>query len=109
MIFCEKAWIEDGTPWYQPVYACYTTNMNELEDLLKITWSDGRYEGKEMILTIGVCTERNKKFTDRWDGENILFILLDDVIVMESNGSYWELEKVGEIEMSDAFSNVSDT
>ena len=41
--------------------------------------------------------------------ENILFILLDDVIVMESNGSYWELEKVGDIEMSDTFSNVSDT
>ena len=83
--------------------------MNELEDLLKITWSDNRYKDKEMILTIGVCAERNKKFSDRWDGENILFILLDDVIVMESNGSYWELEKVGDIEMSDAFSNVSDT
>ena len=81
--------------------------MNELEDLLKITWSDNRYKDKEMILTIGVCAERNKKFSDRWDGENILFILLDDVIVMESNGSYWESEKVGDIEMSDALSNVS--
>ena len=107
MIFCEMAWIEDGTPWYQPVYVCYTTNMNELEDLLKITWSDSRYEGKEMILTIGVCAERNKNYPASRDGENILFILLEDVIVMENNGSYWELEKVGDIEMSDALSNVS--
>ncbi|MDE7207646.1 MAG: hypothetical protein K2N90_10900 [Lachnospiraceae bacterium] len=109
VIFCEKAWIEDGSPWNQPVYACYTAKVNELEDPLRITWSDNRYKGKKAVLTMGVCTERNKKFSESRDGETILFLLIDDVIVMERNGSYWELEKVGDIEMSDALSNVSDT
>ena len=55
---------------------------------------------------MGICTERNKKFSNSRDGETILFLLIDDVIVMECNGSYWELEKVWDIEMSDALSNV---
>ena len=97
--------------WFQPVYACHTAPMSEIaqNEYFNIQWVDDRYDNRDGILTAAVCTERNKKYGSRREGENFLFILLDDVIVMERNGSYWELEKVGEITMSDAFENVPDT
>ncbi|MCM1500242.1 MAG: hypothetical protein NC124_17405 [Clostridium sp.] len=107
LIFCENAWISNGTPWYRPVYACYSTEIDELaaEEFLNITWADNRYDGRDGILTIAVCTEKNQKFGDALDYETFLFILADDVIIVEKNGSYWELEKVGDVEMNDTFSN----
>ena len=111
LIFCENAWISNGTPWYKPVYACYSAGMSELasEKFLNITWVDSRYDDQDGILAVAVCTERNRKFGAVLDGETFLFILTDDAIVMEKNGSYWELEKVGEVEMNSTFSNVSIT
>lgn len=38
--------------------------------------------------------------------ETFLFILADDAIILEKNGSYWELEKVGEVKMTSDFLNV---
>lgn len=111
LIFCENAWISDGTPWYKPVYACYSAGMSELasEQFLNITWADDRYDDQNGILTIAVCTERNQNFGDALDHETFSFILSGDVIIMEKNGSYWELEKVGELEMTGDFSNGSAT
>ena len=110
LIFCENAWISNGTPWYKPVYACYSAGMSELasEKFLNITWVDSRYDDQDGILVAAVCTERNRKFGAALDGETFLFILTDDAIVMEKNGSYWELEKVGEVEMNSTFSNEWD-
>ncbi len=110
-LFCENAWVDDAVAWFQPVYACHTAPMSEIaqNEYFNIQWVDDRYDNRDGILTAAVCTERNKKYGSRREGENFLFILLDDVIVMERNGSYWELEKVGEITMSDAFENVPDT
>ncbi len=107
-LFCENAWVDDAVAWFQPVYACHTAPMSEIaqNEYFNIQWVDDRYDNRDGILTAAVCTERNKKYGSRREGENFLFILLDDVIVMERNGSYWELEKVGEITMSDAFENV---
>ena len=108
LIFCENAWISSGTPWYKPVYACYSAEMSELssEELLDITWVDERYENQNGILTIAVCTERNRNFGGALDHETFLFILADDAIILEKNGSYWELEKVGEVKMTSDFLNV---
>lgn len=107
-LFCENAWVDGGRAWFQPVYACHTAPMSEIaqKEYFNIQWSDDRYDNQDGILTAAVCTERNKSFSHLWEGKNFLFILLDDVIVMERNGSYWELEKVGDIVMSDAFENV---
>ncbi len=111
LIFCENAWISNGTPWYKPVYACYSAGMSELasEQFLNITWVDNRYDDQIGILTIAVCTERNQNFGNALDHETFSFILSGDVMIMEKNGSYWELEKVGELEMTSDFSNVSAT
>lgn len=38
--------------------------------------------------------------------EAVLFILADDAIILEKNGSYWELEKVGEVKMTSDFLNM---
>ncbi|MBD5530631.1 MAG: hypothetical protein HDQ98_00300 [Lachnospiraceae bacterium] len=111
LIFCENAWISDGTPWYKPVYACYSAEMSELaaEEFLDITWVDERYENQNGILTIAVCTERNRKYGAALDHETFLFILTGDAIILEKNGSYWELEKVGEVKMTSDFLNVPAT
>lgn len=114
-LFCENAWVDDAVAWFQPVYACHTAPMSEIaqNEYFNIQWVDDRYDNRDGILTAAVCTERNKKidtlYGDQWGSDSFLFIVLDDVIVMERNGSYWELEKVGEVEMSDAFENVPDT
>lgn len=109
LIFCENAWISDGTPWYKPVYACHSAGMSELasEAFLNITWVDGRYDDRDGILAVAVCTERNRNFGEALENETFLFILTDDAMIVEKNGSYWELEKVGQVEMNRAFSNVS--
>ena len=108
LIFCENAWISNGIPWYKPVYACYSAGMSELasEDFLNITWGDSRYDEQEGVLTVAVCTERNRNFGGALDYETFLFILADDAIILEKNGSYWELEKVGEVKMTSDFLNV---
>lgn len=107
-IFSENAWIEDGTPYFKPVYVCSAVQMNEIaaEDFFNIKWIDDRYENKEGLLTLGVCIERDKTFGEAMDGQHILFVLLDDTIIMERNDSYWELKKVGDAILSDSFENV---
>lgn len=50
-----------------------------------------------------VCAFAND--LDNWGGGYIVmqFIICDDVLIMEKNGSYFELEKVGEIQMFENF------
>lgn len=105
IIFCQNAWIDNGIPEFAPVYFCFATNMSELssEDFLDVTWTDSRYENKEGILTIAICSEKNEKFGSAVDVEPMQFIICDDVLIMEKNGSYFELEKVGEIQMFENF------
>lgn len=76
--------------------------MEELaaEDLLKVTWMDERYEGQEAVLVVGVCTERNNKFGSAMDGQRLEFIVCGEKIIMGRNNSYFEMEKVGDVQMS---------
>lgn len=104
-IFDKNAWIDGGVPEYKPVYYCYTANISQLstEDFLDVTWTGESYEDKEGILTIAVCSQKNKKFSSAVDVETLKFIICGDVLIMEKNGSYFKLERVGQVQMSDGF------
>lgn len=78
-------------------------NIYTTEDFLDVTWTDGSYEDKEGILTIAVCSQKNKKFGSAVDVETLKFIICGDVLIMEKNGSYFKLERVGQVRMSDGF------
>jgi len=101
-VFVDNAWVDSGTPWYEPIYLSYRASMEELaaEDLLKVTWMDERYEGQEAVLVVGVCTERNQKFGSAMDGQRLEFIVCGEKIIMGRNNSYFEMEKVGDVQMS---------
>ena len=104
-IFDQKAWIDGGIPEYKPVYYCYTADISQLstEAFLDVTWTDGSYEDKEGILTIAICSQKNEKFGSAVDVEALKFIICEDVLIMEKNGSYFKLERVGQVQMLEIF------
>ena len=108
VIFCEEAWIDDGTPWFKPVYYCHRADVEELsgEDFLNISWSDDRYSGQEGIYIIATYSEENRVMEDKYLKPRLRLIIFGDTLVMEMNESYFELEKIADIHMNDKFTNV---
>ena len=106
IIFSEDAW---GGPEYRPVYACYLADFEDMEQdlFLNIAWKDNRYEGCSGIVGIAVSSEKDNSRGAAQERKVLKFIIIEDDVIIETNESYFRLEKVGEIEMNDLFENVS--
>jgi len=107
-IFCENAWIEDGKPGYKPIYVCCTTTMEEIasEDLLNIEWVDSRYDNCDGTLVVAINSEKDNSFGSAVEEEKMEFIICGESLIMKRSNSYFELEKVGDIQMYEALENV---
>ncbi len=100
VIFCESAMIYGGTPYLNPVYACYESCAEDMKTdaFLDLEWTDGHYEGLDGTVILAVGREK--------DGELALgmpyrFILMEKHLMIERGGSYFVLEKVGIMELYD--------
>lgn len=100
VIFCESAMIYGGTPYLNPVYACYESCTEDMKTdaFLDLEWTDGHYEGLDGTVILAVGREK--------DGELALgmpyrFILMEKHLMIERGGSYFVLEKVGIMELYD--------
>lgn len=108
IIFSRDAWVYGGHPGYKPVYACYSADFEDMrKDLfLNMAWKDNRYEGCAGFIGIAVSSEKNGNLGSAAEERILKFIFMEDNIIIEAYGSYFRLEKVGEIEMNDLFKNV---
>ena len=102
VIFSEAAWI-DSSPSFKPVYAYYKAYAEEMETdgfLENVVWKDGRYSGLNGRVILGLHTQDYfGRVVDSTDMEDpIKMIMMDDCLIIERSGSYFELEKLGEIE-----------
>lgn len=103
VIFSEDAWFYGESPHYKPVYALYSADFEELKQ--NIEWKDNRYEDYTAIVGIAVSSEKNNNLGST-EQRILKFIIMEDHIIIERNGSYFRLEKVGEIDLNGLFENV---
>ena len=109
VIFSEDAWVLGGRPDYRPVYACYLADFEDMEQdlFLNIAWKDNRYEGCSGIVGMAVSSEKDNSRGSAQESKVLKFIIIEDDVIIETNESYFRLEKVGEIGLNDLFENVS--
>lgn len=104
IVFCENAWILNGIPSFHPVYYYYESGV---EDLEKSVLSDNEYKKVKGKVIIGIQTEKNESFGSSYGlSEPIKLMMIENVLMIEEEGKYYELEKIGEVEMNDMFSNI---
>ena len=110
IVFCENAWILNGIPSFQPVYYYYESCVEDLEKSVlsdNLKWEDNEYKKMKGKVIIGIQTEKNESFgSSHGLSEPIKLIMIENVLMIEDEGKYYELEKIGEVEMNDMFSNV---
>lgn len=108
IILSRDAWVYGGHPGYKPVYACYSADFEDMkkDSFLNIAWKDNRYEDCAGFIGIAVSSEKNRNLGPAVEERILKFIFMEDNIIIEANGSYFRLEKVGEIETNDLFENV---
>ncbi len=108
VLFVDEAWIKNGVPYFCPVYACCNMYIEEMSmnDHLNISWVDDRYEGMEGTVIVGISTEKNRKFGSSVGFQTIVLIRVNNNLIIESNGSFFEMEKVGEVKMYNTFINI---
>ena len=109
-IFCEETWIRWQEPCFKPVYYYCRTDQEELssKNFLNTSWTDDRYEDQEAIYILATYSEVNKADVagDKYWKPQLQLIFFGDTLVVENSRSYFEMEKIADIQMNDKFVNV---
>jgi len=99
--FDEDILIYNGTPWHRPTYAYYLTSVENMatDPFLRLTCLDDTYaksDGAVITALNAASSENNMPYASNM---RIKLIIIDDMLIIESDSTYYKLTKIGDINM----------
>ena len=101
VVFYEDAFIYSGTSWHKPVFAYYQELIEDMssDPFLNLTCLEDMTAKSIGTVIVVLNAEPNRKYGSAFSDEQLKLIIIDDVLIMESQSSYFKLTKIGEVKM----------
>jgi hypothetical protein len=99
IIFHEEFFAVRGTPWHSPVFAYYTSLVEDMasDPFLNLTALYDISPKNEGIVIIAMNAEPSRVFGPAFSDTQLKLIIVDDMLIMESQSAYFILIRIGEI------------